>query len=84
MYKLIILKIIYYILGSLVFSVILATILTVLFGNLIIDMGQGIADFYSYIKTFEKNNKSEFCIITFVIGVILLIIGLKMLFKERY
>lgn len=78
------LKIIYYILGSLVFSVILATILTVLFGNLIIDMGQGIVDFYSYIKTFEKHNKSEFCIITFVIGVILLIIGLKMLFKERY
>ncbi|MFJ6459290.1 hypothetical protein [Staphylococcus capitis] len=42
------LKVIYYILGSLVFSVIVATILTMLFGNLIVDIGQGTADFYNY------------------------------------
>ncbi|HHB2761480.1 TPA: hypothetical protein ACN8GG_002822 [Staphylococcus aureus] len=78
------LKVIYYILGSLVFSVIVATILTMLFGNLIIDIGQGTADFYNYIKSFEKNNMLEFTIITFIIGVLLLIFGLKMLFKKPY
>lgn len=78
------LKVIYYILGSLVFSVIVATILTMLFGNLIVDIGQGIADFYNYIKSFEKNNMLEFTIITFIIGVLLLIFGLKMLFKKLY
>ena len=72
------------ILGSLVFSVIVATILTMLFGNLIIDIGQGTADFYNYIKSFKKNNMLEFTIITFIIGVLLLIFGLKMLFKKPY
>lgn len=78
------LKVIYYILGSLVFSVIVATILTMLFGNLIVDIGQGTTDFYNYIKSFEKNNMLEFTIITFIIGVLLLIFGLKMLFKKPY
>lgn len=55
-----------------------------LFGNLIIDIGQGTADFYNYIKSFEKNNMLEFTIITFIIGVLLLIFGLKMLFKKPY
>ncbi|OFK29000.1 hypothetical protein HMPREF2821_00690 [Staphylococcus sp. HMSC065C10] len=79
-----VLKVIYYLLASLVFSVIIATILTMLFGNLIIDMGQGIADFYSYIKEFKRTNKLTFHIITFVISIFLIIIGLKMLFKSRH
>ncbi|MBG3486361.1 hypothetical protein [Staphylococcus pseudintermedius] len=79
-----VLKVIYYLLASLVFSVIVATILTMLFGNLIIDMGQVIADFYSYIKEFKRTNKLTFHIITFVISIFLIIIGLKMLFKVRH
>lgn len=77
-------KVIYYILGSLFFSVIVATILTMLFGNLIIDMGQGIADFFSYIKEFKRNNRLTFNIIIFVIGILLLIFGLKMFFKSHH
>ncbi|WP_447896293.1 hypothetical protein [Staphylococcus aureus] len=79
-----VLKVIYYLLASFVFSVIVATILTMLFGNLITDIGKGIADFYSYIKEFKRTNTLTFSIINFVISILLLIIGLKMLFKSRH
>ncbi len=79
-----VLKVIYYLLASLFFSVIVATILTMLFGNLIVDIGQCIADFNIYIKEFKRTNTLTFSIITFVISILLLIIGLKFLFKSRY
>ncbi|HDJ2442544.1 TPA: hypothetical protein PP025_002744 [Staphylococcus aureus] len=83
-----ILKVIFYVLESLVFAVLGATVIMFLFGGSIVNVGQGVIETLSTvineIKAFHNNHMLASAIISFIVVIPLLIVGFKMLFKERY
>ncbi|HCC5607585.1 TPA: hypothetical protein M5605_002507 [Staphylococcus aureus] len=83
-----ILKVIFYVLESLIFAVLGATLIMFLFGGSIVNVGQGVIETLSTvineIKAAHNNHMLASAIISFIVAMPLLIVAFKMLFEEHY